>query len=1276
MSTDAQKQIAKCKASFPTIDFNGALLTKLGLNPYDKYCEPVVKDLNCFYPAASELNTLLKKLGALGKKSSSITWATAPPIATLDDAYKAAHVYSGYAEQKDSHSKPSNNVLVPNNKTFQGKDIAEFMQKLGSWPKGLPISGAYSAAQVCNAYKALSAIEVVGDSNAIVANANAKCAIRNVPERPTARYIPKNPVNRKPQQIKVKSAGSYTMEPFIATPSGMSAYLIKGPPRGGGTEIELSGTKVDYDNKDQAQALEAVSQWVTSYEVKDLPDAIGLLPAVLQKLSGTSKLEPVSRLEQLKTEIDALEWWTKELLKSYNPGPEDTKNLNNVNALIVAIKNLLSNDGLTSCAKAAAKGLAEIQRFTRDKGGVSIAHGAGPAASRAAAAAAALSASVATGGGLGAATIEITRDIEYKEQCILQSVIAPLSQYRRNLDLINKTAFRPLPYVTHEEKNAPLVVDGESFGFMNMLTQAPGMAEFFDMTNAEIAGLQPLMRLYKVSNANIKNVDTKEQEIAFDSHAKKDDVDSIFNNKDKRGFGVGIKSFNFVFDGQDMFAQKKSIKATLKIQATSFSELLKPRGGYRYVDLALKTGKTVAQQRPEMDDLNFRLKAVFGWTPITNSILRDKVESALKHTFVSVNLTPVTHNFDFDELGRVTFTIEYFAYVEEFYDKPRMNIFTHAETYAKILSRKLAFETAELDAKCDDDEKKLREQIAEIKKADAENVLEDKRTMLSNLFKKLIDNNDVYFLNLSREELRNLISQGPYYKFNPKVNANNDPLSTHLQGALAQQWRNAFAQNKTNPGAPSGEAFEASLLVGGVDSVTIPYFYIGDLLNLIMGDMATFLEETKTKLGATNEYTSGNQTLEIDKELKEEEMSALEKSIKEFKKFRLLLGPLEIVDHANDSSVYINFSDVPISVKYMDEWLTSKLLKKDRAFYPLTQFLKDLFNDLIRQFMNNDSCYPFSIKQKVRLFQSVVTSYPDRKTPDEISHVAKNLPGHRLNLFNKKKVTQPVLNISGKAEFNRPNPGGEMNYFVFYGGRTQPMNLMNGKRSQDERRGIFHYVLGKDRGIVKNIQLNKTSAPGLKEVRFEQEGYDGLRQLREIYDVEIDSYANVRAFPGNYVFVDPKGFDPSLTAYSKEEFDLTDLGVGGYYMIIRAEHDFAPGVANTKLTAVWVAAITSENNNNPNRLIEESAGANNRITAKCRAKKAAGAMALLNENTTGTDATALAFSGNKVEISENVAPPPPSPTPTPPATPGPTTPPASAATPAGLSHGISGPIIP
>ena len=192
------------------------------------------------------------------------------------------------------------------------------------------------------------------------------------------------------------------------------------------------------------------------------------------------------------------------------------------------------------------------------------------------------------------------------------------------------------------------------------------------------------------------------------------------------------------------------------------------------------------------------------------------------------------------------------------------------------------------------------------------------------------------------------------------------------------------------------------------------------------------------------------------------------------------------------------------------------------------------------------------------------------------------------------------MNIKGQAYYDKPNPGAnkEMNYFIFHAGRTQPLEYMRGIQSQDESRGIFHYVLGKDRGIVKNISLQKTDSPGLKEVRFEQEGYDGLHQLREIYDVNITSYANITAFPGAYIFVDPKGFAPSMGAYDIDRFDLTDLGVGGYYMITKAEHDFAPGVGETRLTAVWVSSIDQKGKTK--KSAQASKGANQKSNAKCK----------------------------------------------------------------------------
>jgi hypothetical protein len=152
---------------------------------------------------------------------------------------------------------------------------------------------------------------------------------------------------------------------------------------------------------------------------------------------------------------------------------------------------------------------------------------------------------------------------------------------------------------------------------------------------------------------------------------------------------------------------------------------------------------------------------------------------------------------------------------------------------------------------------------------------------------------------------------------------------------------------------------------------------------------------------------------------------------------------------------------------------------------------------------------------------------------------------------------------------NNPGQNKEINYMVYYASRVQPVELMNGDYDEDHDRGIWHYQIGRDKGIVKNIQLKKTNSPGLQEVRFEQQGYDGLQQLREVYDADIECYSDVGAFPGNYIYISPAGFSPGSTT------DLTQFGIGGYYMIIRSEHSFAPGKADTRITAKWVAEIES-----------------------------------------------------------------------------------------------------
>ena len=790
---------------------------------------------------------------------------------------------------------------------------------------------------------------------------------------------------------------------------------------------------------------------------------------------------------------------------------------------------------------------------------------------------------------------EKSKSIEFQEQCFLLANITRIVKMGKG--------DKKLPYVDGAG-NASLILDGSSFGFMNVLTQNPNQGVFFNMKTSDIGHLQPMVRLFKVTQVGTESAEV-EQEISFDSHLTPGDVTNFFNDKGARGHGVGIKDFTFSFEADNPFAIKKSIKAKLTLFANSFEELLKDRqaidgsGVYKYIELALKTGgsntaEIAKRMNPNITGvaidnlakLNFRLKAVVGWAdPIGNldsfgsglgyeedGISKNSLKDAIYDSFITLNLTPTVHEFNVDQYGRVEFVLSYLAYAEDFFDQPSFNIFTHPYVGANIIKRKL--ELKAYNKECNAEEVgKLKEKMQQ------ENVLvADKELALKTLLWNMLGTGKVkskiYYIAIPNKSISKFNSLGPFYKLeDPELRlvAGTTPLEagddTALRGEVTKSLNEDF-KKKEEGEEEEEEAAEAEKEPADLmENTNVAFFYASALFDVIMEG----IEKNLSPTGKLAETLDGISTLSAG-DLAEEKAN-MAKFYTQFQKFRLLLGPLEIVDPKNDSVVTgISLGDIPVSVRYFQEWLTKKLLKKSQAEYTLAKFANDFFNDLMRSFLNNDTCFQGSTKQKARLQQGAITSYRSGEH-DEITEQMVAAGTTRLNAM---AMGQPILNVSGLRGLPVSNPGGalENHFLTFFAGRVQPSSLMQGSRKSDEKRGLFHYSLGKDSGIVKTINLKRTDSPGLTEYRFEQEGYAGLEQLRYVYDVDIDSYANVNAFPGSYIYVEPRGFSPSTS------IDLTKLGIGGYCMIIRSEHSFGPGKADTKISAKWVAdmggTITSD----------------------------------------------------------------------------------------------------
>ena len=727
---------------------------------------------------------------------------------------------------------------------------------------------------------------------------------------------------------------------------------------------------------------------------------------------------------------------------------------------------------------------------------------------------------------------KLNRKYSLDEQQVLINNFLSLLDFRKN----NKK----LPYYEDNGANTSIEVEGNPFSFINTLTVPDGMENFMDIKNHEIAALQPLISFFKVDNSN-----NKQTEIFFESHTTRTSLNNFLSNKKKRGYGVGIKSFNIDFDGTNPFSIKKSIKANLTIFSNSMEELLEERnygkGVFKYIELALHTGSDRIEQATT-DNLNFRIKVVCGLNgiPAFNKQISPQIKKYSKYAYAIVNLTPVEHDFNIDEQGRVTFKINYYGYVEEFFDISTYNALSTPDIIKKQISRRIEIKSYE--------ESCSYEEVSEYKNSLKETIQQEKQDSLRYIFDILNNEQNINTILLDKQEYLEMLDQKT---ITPSVITNQVD-----SGSIT------FTNSEDTPNqTPSNE--------------NLYYFYFGDLIDVILKNMDEVLFQANFKL---SEFTNNTNNRYLEKEIFKYAIAE-----KEFKKLRIILGPVELFDQSG-KNFFSSIANIPISLRYFIDYMTNFYMSQEEAVYPLITFIRNFINDIIVKCINSNKGQNTKKEKPIFIFENFIASENipvsgqsiskyDEFSDLMISNGIKKLDTTTIKTNNKDNKKKKLLNISNKALGNIGDQVENVyNYAIFYAGRTQPLEILDDKDKRKEYY-IFDYLSGKNSGPIKSIKLSKTASPGsLKLVRFEQEGWDGESQLKDVYDTEIEMINCMFIYPGTYLYVNPKGFAPSIT----DERLITKFGVGGFFMVTSVSHSFAAGEAKTSIKAKWVQGLTEE----------------------------------------------------------------------------------------------------
>ena len=160
----------------------------------------------------------------------------------------------------------------------------------------------------------------------------------------------------------------------------------------------------------------------------------------------------------------------------------------------------------------------------------------------------------------------------FREQCFIQKNIYSLIKLRQGSNFPKKGS---LPYIGGAG-NVSVMCGGDPYAFMNKLTQPSSLGDFFDIPHDILSNLQPEVRLYKIT-MDKDGKDLEEIEITFPGNSTSEQIKEVFKNKKRRGYGVGMKSFEWSMEGTDPFSSKRMISAKLTIHASNFTELLRDR---------------------------------------------------------------------------------------------------------------------------------------------------------------------------------------------------------------------------------------------------------------------------------------------------------------------------------------------------------------------------------------------------------------------------------------------------------------------------------------------------------------------------------------------------------------------------------------------------------------------------------------------------------------------------------------------------------------------------
>ncbi len=644
---------------------------------------------------------------------------------------------------------------------------------------------------------------------------------------------------------------------------------------------------------------------------------------------------------------------------------------------------------------------------------------------------------------------------------------------------------------------------------------------------------------------------------------------------------VGLKSFDWQFEGSNPVSSKVDIKAKLVLFAKSLNDIVEPFNIYsikpdsssgeydaitfRYADLILRGGKKFTDAR-QYDPRYYRIKIQVGWKTENTSLFSNEQIESLKANTSTLILTLIDHKFDFDQDGSLKLEINYRAYFESIMANEDGDFLRTPEQQHEIdekrvklhnLNAILSADPESSDGPTEQEIDNAKQEYEQLTKEYESRIDELNKESFRSIIESLQARKAIYYIQVNNEEysqLRDNVLQYGATALESNTIINRQPNPSEIAKAAQEAVAEADRENKSNDKLNN-------LVPENIEGkYNLAFFYLGDLFALAINRM---YQKMRTGI-----YIDPDGTI-------------IQESYQDVDLPRFIFGNALYKDIANPSVLrYVNVLDVPVSVEWFTEWFVNEVISQGRDVYPLLYFIRSLSSKLINDLLSNRCDTSNALKNRNRL-NSINFIIKKHALAFDVSgnNVTSDLVSDQLAVekqFNNYEYIT-VEAIGKVAQENAPEYGDVSNlqeYVAIYCQDRRAPDKVDCEKDFEE--GRYHFYFGRDRGIVKKITFNRTQVTGLRELNYARESSGlGLEQLMTPYDLDIIMVGNNLMYNGMMIYVNPSGFGRKIGEPDDPESVSFKLKLGGYHLVYRVENILGLDGFETRVKARWVGSGNS-----------------------------------------------------------------------------------------------------